>query len=247
MFIKLKISFLLVAIVPLFIYPQQWKKDRQQREQWNVWAITANAGYTSYYGDLSSYDGNYLEKLHYESGPAMGIVVTKHFDRLFAISGQIISGKIKGYFDNASFKSEIFEYNLHLRLNLINLFAPRNNHKVGLVFFGRLGNFIFKTTQTITSEGTIENITNQSRVPELVYFTGGEISVQLFENLSISSELSIRKCKNDMVDGTVLNDNDDYYSYLNVGITYYFSNFKKGPIRNKARIAHSDKRLKALK
>lgn len=247
MFNKLIITLLLVAILPLFIYPQQWKKDRQQKEQWNVWAITANAGYTSYYGDLSAYDGNYFEKLHYESGPAMGLTVTKHFDRLFAISGQIISGKIKGSFDNASFKSEIFEYNLHLRLNLINLFAPRNNHKVGLVFFGGLGNFIFKTTQTITSEGTVEYVGNQSRVPELVYFTGGEISVKIFKNVSISSELSIRKCKNDMIDGSAFNDNDDYYSYLNFAITYYIGRFKKGPARNKARLAHSDKRLKPLK
>ena len=247
MFIKFKILFLLIAILPLCVYPQQWKKDRAQKELWNVWAINVNAGYTSFYGDLSSHDGNYIEKLHYESGPAIGIVITKHFDRLFAISGQIISGKLKGAYGNTSFKSEILEYNLHLRLNLVNLFAARNSHKFGIVFFGGLGNFIFNTTQIITSEGTVEEISNQSRVPELVYFTGGEIYIKLSENFSISSELSIRKCKNDMVDGKSINDNDDYYSYLNIGITYYLGCFKKGPIRNKSRIAHSDKRLKPLK
>lgn len=247
MFTKFKISFLLIAILPLCVYSQQWKKDRTQKEQWNVWAINVNAGYTSFYGDLSSHDGNYIKKLHYESGPAMSILVTKHFDRLFAISGQIISGKLKGAYGNTSFKSEILEYNLHLRLNLINLFTPYNNHKFGIVFIGGLGNFLFNTTQTITSEGKVEEVTNQSRVPELVYFTGGEIFVKIAENFSISSELSIRKCKNDMVDGIAINDNDDYYSYLNFGITYYLGRFKKGPIRNKARIAHSEKRLKPLK
>lgn len=244
---KLHILFLLSVIFPLFIYPQQWKKDRAQTEYWNVWKINANAGYISFYGDLSSFDGNYLEKLHYESGPAMGIIVTKHFDKLFALSGQIITGKLKGSSGNTAFKSELLEYNLHLRLNIYNIFAPRSNNKFGINFFGGLGNFIFKTTQTITTEGKVENINNQSRVPELVYFTGGEIFYEPISNLAISVELSIRKCNNDMLDGLVANDNDDYYSYLNFGISYYIGRFKKGPIRNKARIAHSDKRLKPLK
>lgn len=247
MFSKYKISLLLILTLPLYIYSQQWKKDRQQKEQWNVWSINVNAGYTSFYGDLSSHDGNYIEKLRYESGLGMGIIVTKHFDRVFAISGQIISGRLKGAYGNTSFNSEILEYNLHLRLNLINLFVPRNNHKFGLVFFGGLGNFLFNTTQTITSEGRVEEINNKSRVPELVYFTGGEIFVMLSNSFAISSELSIRKCKNDMLDGSAINDNDDYYSYLNFGITYYIGRFKKGPIRNRARIAHSEKRLKPLK
>lgn len=245
--IKIKILTILGILAPLLLYPQQWQKDRQQREQWNVWAINVNAGFTSFYGDLSSYDGNYIEKLNYESGPAMGIIVTKHFDRLFAISGQIISGKLQGSYGNTSFKSEVFEYNLHLRLNLLNMFAPRNNSKFGIDFFGGLGNFIFKTSQTITSEGNVETIDNQSRVPELVYFTGGSFFFKPTTNFAITAEMSIRKCKNDMLDGLLKNDNDDYYSYLNIGITYFIGRFKKGPVRNKARIAHSDKRLKPLK
>lgn len=245
--IKHQISLLLCVLFPLIVFSQQWREDRKKNEQWNVWAINANTGITSFYGDLSSYDGNYFEKLKFESGPAMGIIVTKHFDRLFAISGQIISGKFQGSAGNTSFKSEIFEYNLQLRLNLLNMFVPRNNSKFGILFFGGLGNFIFNTTQTITSEGQVELIDNQSRVPELVYFTGGSIFFKLTENFAITSEISIRKCKNDMLDGLIKNDNDDYYSYLNIGITYFIGRFKKDPLRNKSRIAHSDKRLKSLK
>lgn len=244
---KLHILFLLCFLLPMFSYSQQWKKDRLQNELWNVWAINANAGITSFYGDLSSYDGSYTKKLQFESGPAMGIIVTKHFDRLFAISGQIIAGKVKGCLGTTSFKSEIFEYNLHLRLNLFNLFVPHNNSTFGLNFFGGLGNFLFKTTQTVTTEGTVENIYNQSRVPELVYFTGIGIFVQPTPSFAITSEISIRKCNNDMLDGLVKNDNNDYYSYLSVGITYYIGRFKEKPVRNRARIAHSDKKLKPLK
>ena len=244
---KLQILLLFCFLLPLFVYPQQWKKDRVKNEQWNVWAINANAGITSFYGDLSSFDANYIEKLHYESGPATGIMVTKHFDRLFAISGQIIASRLKGSLDNISFKSEIFEYNLHLRLNIYNLFAPYNNSKFGINVFGGLGNFLFKTTQTIATEGKVEHITNQSRVPELVYFVGGGLFIQPTSSFAINTEISIRRCNNDMLDGLKKNNNDDYYSYLNVGITYYFGRFKQRPVRNKARIAHSDKRLKPLK
>ncbi len=244
---KLQILLLFCFLLPLFVYPQQWKKDRVKNEQWNVWAINANAGITSFYGDLSSFDANYIEKLHYESGPATGIMVTKHFDRLFAISGQIIASRLKGSLDNISFKSEIFEYNLHLRLNIYNLFAPYNNSKFGINVFGGLGNFLFNTTQTIATEGKVEHITNQSRVPELVYFVGGGLFIQPTSSFAINTEISIRRCNNDMLDGLKKNNNDDYYSYLNVGITYYFGRFKQRPVRNKARIAHSDKRLKPLK
>ena len=244
---KLQILLLFCFLLPLFVYPQQWKKDRVKNEQWNVWAINANAGITSFYGDLSSFDANYIEKLHYESGPATGIMVTKHFDRLFAISGQIIASRLKGSLDNISFKSEIFEYNLHLRLNIYNLFVPYHNSKFGINVFGGLGNFLFNTTQTIATEGKVEHITNQSRVPELVYFVGGGLFIQPTSSFAINTEISIRRCNNDMLDGLKKNNNDDYYSYLNVGITYYFGRFKQRPVRNKARIAHSDKRLKPLK
>lgn len=245
--IKLQILFLLCFLIPLMIYPQQWQKDRSENDRWKVWGINASVGVSSFYGDLSSYDGNYIEKLHYESGPALSIMATKHFDRLFAISGQIIGANIKGSLDNTSFESEILEYNLHLRLNLLNLFAPHNRSKFGLNIFGGIGNFLFKTTQTITTEGQIEKITNQSRVPELVYFVGGGFFIEPISNFAISSELSIRRCNNDMLDGFKKNNNDDFYSLLNVGITYYFGRFKQRPVRNKARIAHSDKRLKPLK
>lgn len=244
---KLQILLLLCFLLPLFIYPQQWKKDRAQNDQWNVWAINANAGVTSFYGDLSSHDGNYIEKLHYESGPAMGVTVTKHFDKIFALSGQIIAARLKGSLGSTSFKSEVFEYNLHLRLNIYNLFVPYNKSKFGLNVFGGLGNFVFNTTQTITTEGQVEMITNQSRVPELVYFVGGGLFIQPATSFAINAELSIRRFNNDMLDGFKKNNDDDYYSYLNIGITYYLGRFKQKPIRNKARIAHSDKRLKPLK
>ena len=244
---KLQILFILFFILPLFSYSQQWKKDRAQIERWNVWAIDANAGFISFYGDLSSYDGHYLKKLHYESGPGMGIMVTKHFDDIFAISGQIITGKLKGSSGNTSFKSEIFEYNLHLRLNLYNLFVPYNNSKFGLQFFGGLGNFIFSTTQAITTEGKVEYINNESRVPEFVYSIGAGLFIQPVSNFAVTTELSIRRCNNDKLDGLVKNSNYDYYSYLSIGITYYIDRFKQVPMRNKARIAHSDKRLKPLK
>lgn len=244
---KLQIVLLLCFLLPLILYPQQWKKDRAQSDQWNVWAVNANVGITSFYGDLSSHDGNYIEKLHYESGPAMGVMVTKHFDRLFAMSGQFIASKIKGSLGNTSFKSDIFEYNLHLRVNIYNLFVPYNKSKFGINVLGGFGNFVFNTTQTITTEGQVELISNQSRVPELVYFVGGGLFIQPTQSFAINTEITIRRCNNDMLDGLKKNNNDDYYAYLNIGITYYFGLFKQKPIRNKARIAHSEKRLKPLK
>ena len=87
---------------------------------------------------------------------------------------------------------------------------------------------------------------NDSRVPEFVYFFGGGFYYNLSDNFGVTADLSIRRCQNDKLDVEDKNGDFDYYSYLGVGIIYYLQGFKKAPVKNKARIAHNNKRLKPL-
>jgi len=229
------------------VYSQDLKSNiRFQNEFWRMWSINVNAGLTSFYGDLSSLDNNYFEKLGNESGPALSIQLNRHIDRVFSFSGQLLVGKLKGAASNESFKSNILEYNLHLRINVLGLFFPKNSTKYGLNAFVGLGQFIFSADKQVYSEGKYENYTHSARVPEFVYFFGGGFYYNLNKNLGVTVDLSIRQCQNDKLDNEYANNNFDYYSYLGFGVIYYLQSFKKAPVKNKARIAHNNKGLKRL-
>lgn len=234
--------FPLILLIMLFsqaVFSQNWEGMRKTGF-WERWAITVNGGYTSYYGDLSRYDTELAGKIVHESGPACGAVVSKYLNNIFGVSGQLLIGSLEGSKNNLSFKTELLEYNLQLRINFVNLFNNKRNHRIGVLGFAGLGQFLFTTTLYNTVEGQITSKTNSSRVPEFVIFAGGGVHYILWKNYSISAGLSLRQCQNDKLDGIKKNGNNDYYTYLSVGLTYYIPTFIKGPLRNKARIACSN-------
>ena len=229
------------------VYSQNLNSNiRYQNEFWRVWSINVNAGLNSFYGDLSSFDNSYFEKLGNESGPAVGIQINRHINRVFSISGQLLLGKLKGSASNATFKSNLLEYNLHLRVNVLGLFFPKNSTKYGLNAFVGIGQFLFDSEQQRYNEEDVTTYTHSARVPEFVYFFGGGVYYNISDNFGITADLSIRQCQNDKLDVEIDNNNFDYYSYLGFGVIYYLHTFKKGPIKNKARIAHNNKKLKPL-
>jgi hypothetical protein len=248
---KFKI-LVLTAISVLFIisssvYSQNRNGNlRYQNELWNLWSFDINAGLSSFYGDLSSFDNNFLKKQLHESGPAFGLILTKHFDRLFGVSGQLLLGQLKGNIQNSSFNAGFIEYNLHARFNLLNLFFPDNKGKIGLNIQAGIGQFLFQSTNCIYNEGANSTTMYSTRVPEFIYFFGSGFFYRSSDNFGISLNLSVRQCHNDMLDVVAKNSDYDYYSYMGVGFTYYLSQFKKGPVKNKARIANSDRKLKHL-
>lgn len=208
--------------------------------------VTANFGWTSYYGDLSIYDSDFAGKIANESGLAFGIVGTVRLTPEIGVSGQLIVGKVNAAKANASFESNILEYNLHMRLNLLRLFIPGRVPRLNAeVMFG-FGNFLFNSTKTTYSEGGNSVEKHSSRVPELVFFGGGGISYMINDKMSIGSELTLHQFQNDKIDITVKSGDFDYFTYLTFGFTYYFRSKQKTAPRNKARIAHENHRRKAL-
>lgn len=225
---------------------QSWEDQHENMNDRDI-EVTIQAGLTSYYGDLSIYDGNYFDKLSHESGFAASVILTKRLAPQIGVSGQILAGNLKARNENVYFESSIFEYNLHVRLDMLRIFSKYNKSKFKWdVFFG-FGNFLFKTTKTTTLEGEDLVEKHSARVPELVFFGGTGLSYRLNEKISLLADISIHQFQNDKIDITVNNSDFDYFSYLNLGFTYYFRSFEKTAPRNKARIAHSNKRMKPLK
>jgi len=240
-------SIMLFVMVSHPIYSQnKFERLRYQDEIWNLWTVEANAGLLSFYGDLSSYDANYFDKLKYESGQAFSLNISRHFSRLLGISGQLLTGKLNGSNDNTSFEADIVEYNLNLKLNLFNLFFPDNKGKFGITARAGLGQFWYSSAKSVNNEGNNEITKHAGRVPEFTYLIGAGSFIRVIDRFGISLEISVRQCQTDWLDVMKSNNDFDYYSYMSLGITYYFDRFKKEPIKNKARIAHNNLKLKHL-
>jgi hypothetical protein len=182
----------------------------------------------------------------HESGFAASITLTKRLAPQIGISGQLMAGKLRASKENISFESSVIEYNMHVRLDMLRIFSQYNNSKIKWdVFFG-FGNFLFDSKKVTALEGEDQIDEHSARVPELVFFAGTGITYRINEKVSMGTEFSLHQFQNDKIDITADNSDFDYFSFLNFGFTYYFRSFEKTAPRNKARIAHSEKRLKPL-
>jgi hypothetical protein len=232
-----------LLLLPVIAIPQDWG-GMKPKGFWDHWSVNATGGLTSYFGDMSYHDSYIPGKLTYESRPAFAIKITKHFNRLFGVSGQLIYGNIEGGNNkNLSFHTRLAEYNLQASVDIVKLFTANRAPKFGFEGYAGLGQYLFKVTQYMISEGE-ENVTiHETGVPEFVYFAGAGAHYHLGQNFAVTASLSLHHAQNDKLDNVVKNNDYDYYSYLSAGITYYISSFKKAPLRNKARIAHSGIRV----
>jgi hypothetical protein len=221
------------------LYSQDWG-GLKPNGFWDHWSVNANAGFTSYYGDLSYHDSEVSGKLNNESGPAYGLMITKHFNKLFGISGELIYGNIKGGNNkNISFKTQLAEYNIQARLDFIRLMFPNRSPKFGIEGHAGIGQFLFKSTKyELKGENETTNI-HETGVPEFVYFYGAGMHYHVGHSFALIMEMSLHHAQNDKLDNLVKNNDFDYYSYLSIGVTYYIDSFKTSPLKNKARLAHS--------
>lgn len=224
------------------VLAQEWGGEKPLNF-WDHWSINVNAGYTSYFGDLSYHDTEVVGKFNYESKPAFGLMVTKHFDKKFGVSGQLLVGQlIGGDNKNSSFETDLLEYNIQARLDFIRIILPGRNPKFGLEGFAGIGHVWFKSKQLRLNEGEPIKSSYQSNVPELVLFGGIGMHYHINDKFAVTSSLSLRHLQNDKLDQLVKNDDYDFYSYLSIGVTYYIGGKGSQPLRNKARLAHSSKR-----
>lgn len=228
---------MMIIIQP--VLSQNWEGSRKTG-LWERWAFTVNGGYSSYYGDLSIYDSDISNKIMRESGPAYGAIVSKYLNNIVGISGQILIGNLKGAKENYSFSTDITEYNLQLRINFINLFNNRRDHKFGILGYAGIGQFFYSVRIKKDMEGILISNKYTSAVPEFVVFAGGGVHYIIGKNFSMSANLSLRQCQNDELDGYKHKRDNDYYSYMSMGLTYYIPSFVKHPLRNRARIANSN-------
>ena len=219
---------LLGILNPQTLDAQGWG-SRKKPGLWDNWSINLNAGLTSFFGDLSKFDTEIIEKLTKESGPAFSGILTKQiFNSRSGLSGQLLYGSLKGEnLSNVSFEASVIEYNAHLRINIINLISPNNRSKLGVEAYGGIGQFLFKTTQYDLRNNENKTKVKNTGTPEFMYFFGGGLAYKITGKIGITVDVSMRQAQNDYLDDFVKNDNYDYYSYLCIGATYNIDSLTK--------------------
>lgn len=231
---------LLVLFLPISSFAQEWGGTKPIGF-WDHWSINVNAGLNSYFGDLSYYDTDINGKISNESGFGLGGLLTKHVTNKFSISGELLLGDFKGgNTNNNSFKTKFFEYSLQVRLDLIRVFISNSNPKFGIEGFAGLGQLWFNVAHKEYNEGNPISSEYKSSSPEFIYYAGLGMHYHVAERIAISSSFSLRQIKNDRFDNLVKNNDFDLYSYLSVGLTYYFSGWGSSFTKKKgSSVAHS--------
>lgn len=234
---KTKVKLIAVLVIlagiinPQITKAQAWGGGKKSKSKiLDDWSINVNAGLTSFFGDLSKFDTEIMEKLTQESGPAFSGILTKTLGqgRKFGLSGQLLYGGLKGENNSkVSFEATIIEYNFHGRVSLINLFSPNNRSKLGIELYGGIGQFIFKTTQYDERSSEVDINQKDTGTPEFLYFFGTGLSYKVIDMVGITLDVAMRQAQNDYLDDFVKNNNYDYYTYLSLGATYYIDSFKK--------------------
>ncbi|MCF8367861.1 MAG: hypothetical protein K9G76_02375 [Bacteroidales bacterium] len=218
-FIIKTIIILIWTIPTTFLALAQTPQSPKSKAQ-NSWEININSGLTSYYGDISGFDNDFLGKLSHESGLAGGFIVTKNLSPEFKFSAQLLFGNLEGRKENISISSDLVEYNIQAGLDILKIINSPKLKNLRLDVYGGIGNFIFNSTKFEFLEGETKITKHKTRVPEFVYILGSGLSYKTSNKISITLDLSIRQCQNDKVDIVVAGDDFDYYTYFNAGITY---------------------------
>jgi hypothetical protein len=215
---------LLILLIQTNAFGQYQKPPPKITVLFKNWSVNVNGGQTSFFGEVSLYDDELSEKLSKEGSWAYGFILSRQITPVFDLSGQILFGTLKGANTRSTFKAEIMEYTLNTTINFVNLLMPDNDARFFL--YGKLGagQFQFKSTLIFDDSEKPEKYV-ESESPEFLYILGGGAYYKFNHSFEVNAEATARLVNNDKLDGTSNNKgDDDYYSYISIGVTYRINN-----------------------
>jgi hypothetical protein len=217
------ILILLILLIQANAFGQYQKPPPKITALLKNWSVNINLGQTSFFGDVSLYDDELSEKLSNEGSWAYGFVLSRQITPVFDLSGQIIFGMLKGANTRSQFRADIMEYTINTTVNFVNLLIPENDARFFLYAKLGAGQFQFKSRLIFDDENK-EDILVESESPEFLYLIGGGAYYKISHSFEVNLEATARLVNNDKLDGSTNKDDDDYYSYISLGITYKINN-----------------------
>lgn len=199
------------------------------------WYLNINTGPTFILGDVTQHYEWYKLDL---STPkmALGMYLTKEFNCVFAVRGQLGYGWLEGKKDynrydsavNLSFDAHFYHFNAQVKINLIDLFAGgKCDRKFNLYCFAGLGfvnfqNRLYKDGIEWSSWGYGRS-GKHKWVTEITIPFGLGIDARISQKWKVNLDIETMWVDNDKLDRVEEMSGHDFIIYPNIGISYNLS------------------------
>jgi len=134
------------------------------------------------------------------------------------------------------------EYTFNANLNFVNLLLPHNNANFFLYCKAGFGQFVF-SSELDFKDPEQDDISINTGTPELVLNSGIGAFYRISPSFDAMAEGSLKLSSNDKLDGSSNKKDEDYYTYISIGITYRINNSQK----NSRNIKFSGKRFPLIR
>lgn len=194
-------------------------------------AIGLNVGTVSYFGDLSIYDFEPLNKLRFESGMSGNLILSKQISQYLTIKINYRLGNTKGNkpTNNTSFYNRFNEMSLELSGSLKKLIFPYSSTAIDFGIQAGYGVLLFRAVSyntdnmnVINYEGLNQNKKNTGN-PQLAtgFSSGYYIAYPLNDKLLLNHNVNFVLLNTDKFDATVGSTGiHDRIMFTNFGIVY---------------------------
>jgi len=234
---QLIFHFLIIIIFPLILNAQYHKPYKKQGGFRDGWLVNVNIGVTSFFGDLSVFDFDFVKKLTEESDFGAGIIFAKEISPLITFNTQFLYGKLKGTKEasNCYFNSSIMEGSFNGQINISQIISHKKTYRK-INVFGNLGIglvsiksklFDLKTDSLIHSFGF-----GRKTIESIIPF-GFRINFYINERFDLDLSFSNKRVDTDKLDSQSGNNNKDFFSYTSVGVTYKFPNYNNRVLKKR--------------
>lgn len=186
-------------------------------------------GSTMLWGDLSDDSDPFSKILSKESSLSYGINFNYKLAPPLTLQGDFIFGQFTGerlmWSNNVpagiGFKTDYFDYNLNLQLDLIGLLSSNTDNKLSIYFIGGAGFIHYKSNSFMLNNNLPLRSANDINI---IAVTGGGIGYNISPKLRIYAQNTYRISFVDDLDSYIGSGSavNDIYSFTNLGIQYRF-------------------------
>ena len=228
---SLKKTNILIAIFILLMTSgllAQRKFDfHKGKVMWRHWYIDAKIGYNVFYGDITSYNIDLVEKYKEESKVGYALGLGKWVESWIGVEGNLMHGKLRGVKDTLISNTTFNQATGEVIINFTQLIYP-SNIQTPFYFYGKLGAGLNYFSSTLTHSKTgavIKTSGNPYNIEWMIPISFGG-AYNITENFSLTATASYTYINTDKLDATYTNkpdDSNDFYLSLFFGAKYTFS------------------------
>jgi len=205
------------------------------------WSVAIDAGASSYYGDMSQFDFDYIYKLQNETGLGNSITLSNKFMPFLSLQAKMIWGRFRSEYEgnNRRLEGSTTQMTLALAVDFVSLFSYPNkmSQDIPIYPYAILGYGMCMINSKLYNLENGRRILTTSYqrdgVNETALTFGLGLNMFLAGDLDFTAEFYYNRLHSDKLDVRVSNNPNDYYVYLGFGLKYNINSSSGGSSRYK--------------